>query len=485
MTLQSSTVLGAALLICLLLLVGSLARASVPGLRRSALPASLIGGIVGLALSLAAVQAAPFVPQVATFADDARSTMRAWPGFLVALVFAGLLLERSSARPSKAMRNAVREGVVVWIIVLGQVVLGLLAALLVIAPATGAPVVFGQLIEIGFAGGPGTAAAMGAIFDEAGTFPGGRDLAMFMASAGILYSVVSGTVFVAIARRRGWTAGSAVEPSATIEPSRRGEDLMSTSTTVVDPPPILLRRRPIAPLDSIDPLALQLGFLALAFALGLLLQAIFVAIASQLLGSEAIRYLEKIPLFLFTLLGGLGVRTALGLVGRSDVIDGIAIRRLVGTTVDLLIVAALVSLRLDVVVDHAWGLALLLLLACGWTAFTLVVLSRQLLPREYWFELGIINYGMATGTTAQGMMLLRMVDPELKTDAAQDYALGAPFSAPFVGGGVLTVMLPFILDRVGAVAVVAVSAVSMIVLYAAALRMSSTTPAGPRTQSAP
>jgi ESS family glutamate:Na+ symporter len=56
---------------------------------------------------------------------------------------------------------------------------------------------------------------------------------------------------------------------------------------------------------------------------------------------------------------------------------------------------------------------------------------------------------MSTGTTATGFVLLRVVDPELKSGAAEDYALAAPLSAPFIGGGMITVAMPLVvLSRV-------------------------------------
>jgi len=55
---------------------------------------------------------------------------------------------------------------------------------------------------------------------------------------------------------------------------------------------------------------------------------------------------------------------------------------------------------------------------------------------------------MSTGTTATGFVLLRLVDPELESGAAEDYALAAPLSSPFIGGGMITVALPLlVLER--------------------------------------
>ena len=52
---------------------------------------------------------------------------------------------------------------------------------------------------------------------------------------------------------------------------------------------------------------------------------------------------------------------------------------------------------------------------------------------------------MSTGTTATGLLLLRIVDKDLQSGAAEDYALAAPLSAPFIGGGILTLSMPLIL----------------------------------------
>jgi glutamate:Na+ symporter, ESS family len=103
-----------------------------------------------------------------------------------------------------------------------------------------------------------------------------------------------------------------------------------------------------------------------------------------------------------------------------------------------------------------------------------MVLSRWILPKEHWFQLGLINYGMSTGTTATGFVLLRVVDPELRTQAAEDYALAAPFSAPFIGGGMITVALPLlVLERVPIWASCIVTASIVVGLILLGLRLSN------------
>jgi ESS family glutamate:Na+ symporter len=150
------------------------------------------------------------------------------------------------------------------------------------------------------------------------------------------------------------------------------------------------------------------------------------------------------PLFIYTLLGGWLVRRALMWVGVDHLIDTDLLKHLGAVAMDVLVVAAMASLNLNAVVSQLVPLSILLLGGCIWTGVCLMVLARRILPASHWFQLGLINYGMSTGTTATGFVLLRVVDPQLDTDAAEDYALAAPFSAPFIGGGLLTVGLPLL-----------------------------------------
>ncbi|MHC4991446.1 MAG: sodium/glutamate symporter family protein [Planctomycetota bacterium] len=447
-----------------LLLIGFVLRVRVRLLQVLFVPASVIGGLLGLLC----VQAAGSSSALAEPAAQLAGTLRSWPAPLIAVVFAGLLMEHPSRSFVQSLRGAALAGIAVWIIVLGQVLLGLLATWLVIRHRYEVPAAFGQLIEAGFAGGHGTATALGTIYADVLAFPAGSDLALFVATVGLIYSVVSGIVLVNIAVRRGWTRSGRIDVR-----------LISGLEAREAPTPVALGR---VRSEVIDPFAFQLLLVAGAFLIGAGLRAWFIEGVKH--GSRLIEHfnvgsgdeldsLENVPLFLFTLLGGLLLRKMMTAFGVGDLIDAESIKRIVGIAMEFLIVAAIASLRLSEVATFGWPLLLLLLLGCVWTAICLLVISRQLLPRDYWFELGILNYGMSTGTTAQGMMLLRIVDRDLESGAAEDYALAAPLSAPFVGGGIITMTLPLLLTRVGMPAIVGVLAFTMVALYLAGLTLNA------------
>ena len=285
-------------------------------------------------------------------------------------------------------------------------------------------------------------------------YPEAGGLAFFMATAGLIYSVVSGMIWVNIAVRYGWTRGGKqkIARVSGLEQRHRSEPI---GTAKVDS-------------EVLDPLVFQALILATAFAVGAGLQ--------MLVGM----YFE-LPLFMFTLIGGWVVRDMMRLLGIGDLIDPATIRRLVSGAMEFLIVAAIASLNVALVVQSIVPLSVLLLVAFLWTGLCLVVIGRQLLPKPYWFELGIINYGMSTGVTASGLMLLRIIDKEFDSGAAEDYALAAPLSSPFVGGGLLTIVaFPYMLQHpslgVGPTAGIVLAAT--LILYLLGLLLTRINPAG-------
>ena len=409
------------------------------------IPASVIAGVLGF-LCIQSWLVLSESGQAAALADQWKS----WPGALIAVVFAGMLLCRPSTSASDSLARAGRQGLMVWIIVLGQTALGLLATWLIIQPSFGVPGAFGMLIETGFAGGHGTAAAMGEVFaSEQVSLNNGLDLGVMMATVGLVYGIVSGVFWVNVGVRRGWTSKDNGHATASMKEQSVGSNesikKVSIGTAVVKP-------------DLIDPLLLQATWLTLAVAMGWCLQWSMGSLAElieQFFSINSINpnsanqtsvsaIVNSFPLFIYTLFSGWAVRVGLTAIGSGNLIDSTTINRISSSAMDVLVVAAIASLNVTAVAGQFAGLMVLFLVAIVWTAFCLGWLSPRILPAQHWFELGLINYGMSTGTTATGFVLLKLVDPELQSGAAEDYALAAPLSSPFIGGGMITIGLPIL-----------------------------------------
>lgn len=435
----------ACVLVAICLLCGAGLRTRFTLFDRIYVPPSVIAGFIGLGVLQMFARIDLGEPNAV---GNAAETLRGWPGTLIAVVFSGMLLPRATMPWKQSANAAGREALMVWIIVLGQTAIGLLATWLLIKPFYDLPSSFGMLLETGFAGGHGTAAAMGQVFASPQVgLPEGLDLGLLMATIGLVYGTLSGIVWINLAARWGWVEKKQVSPI------KATEEL---------PTSYQLQRDHFS--RGLDPLLMQAIWLALAFAIGWGLQEAVSLISLKVDGTFAaeesttdllkqkVSYkaiFGSFPLFIYTMIGGLIIRKLLKLIDAGHLIDEIGIARWTSIAMDLLVVGAIATLNLNAVIELVIPFSILVTMGMIWTGFCLMVLSKRILPSTHWFELGLINYGMSTGTTATGFVLLRIVDPDLKTDAAKDYALAAPLTAPFIGGGMFTIGLPLlVLERV-------------------------------------
>ncbi len=458
---MSNTLLYAILFCVVLLGLGFLLRVRLRLLQILYIPSAAIAGVLGFA----AVQGGLHMGAAGEVTQTIMKELAVWPSWLIAVVFAGLLLERPSEKGfAEALRRGVRSGILAWIIILGQIAIGLLVYMMVVRPVTpSVPASFGQLLEVSWAGGHGSSAAMGEVY-RGQDFPEGRDLAFFLATVGLVYGVLSGLVLVNIAIRRGWTAkGKMAGPVA----AGAAVDFAGEARPVA-----FGRTRG----EVIEPMTVQVVILGLAFGAGYAMQQMLFGAAGWAFGtgSQTAKSLSNLPLFMFTLIGGWLVRVVMERVGAGKLIDGASIQRLVGVSMEFLIVAAISTMRMDSLAGYWLPILLLIALAALWCTFCLVVLGRRLLPPKYWFELGLLNYGFSTANTPQGMMLLRIIDPDMSTGAAEDYAVAAPLSAPFVGGGVVTIaVMPVLLTKVPAGVMVMILVGCIVALYGLGRRLSA------------
>jgi ESS family glutamate:Na+ symporter len=442
------------------LIAGVFIRAKVKWLASLYIPAAMVAGLIALLASQLAGAATmtrqhPLV--ITTIAE-----WESWRGVLVPIIFAALLLVKPDQSSPGQLRETVRQGIAAWVLILGQLAVGLLVTAVVLAPAFDVPIHFGQLLEVSWAGGFASSSGWGQVHQARGGYPQAGELATFFTTIGLLYGVLSGVLLVNIGIRRRWNSN----PPATL--SNTGMPPGSDSQASIN--------RPTAG-GAIDALTLQILLIAAAFGVGVLLRAAVGWMVAALPASSSIRSIGgDLPLFVFTLLGGWLVRRFLQLLNRDDLIDNEAIHRLSGVALDLLVFVAIATLKLQVI-KHNWMPATLLML-CGaaWVWLYVVFLARRLLPHRCWFELAVMNHGFATATTAQGMMLLRMIDPDLRTDAARIYAQAAPLTAMFIGGGLITYMLPEILASTPPMVVFGACLVAAAVMFIVGWRLGAISP---------
>lgn len=356
---------------------------------------------------------------------EALGGLIVWPGFLINIVFANLLLERALPGRSQFGRAALLQNNYVWILALSQIGLGVLLNELILRPLWSTSPNFGHLIEVGFVGGHGTAAIVGEMTRD--YFPDGLALGQFSATLGIVGGFLGGFFFLNLGRRRGWWSPE----SSAGNPSRENIHVELANST-----------RPRWSKEELPPWFTALLLVFLAVLLGWVLRNLLTAVAGGFLSTEIGNIIGTIPLFTFALVGGWFLRTVLS--PRRKIPEK-QLTRITSISLEILILCAVATLDFFVLWEQ---LAPFLILMIAGVALSMLIYyygAPRLLPRENHRQLGIINFGMSTGVTALGLMFLHRVDPELETGAAEEYAAAIPLNAPFVGGGLLTMAVPGLL----------------------------------------
>lgn len=400
-----------------LLVVATILRVKVPFFRKAFIPASLIAGLLGLLLSPNFLNVIP---------KDIITSMSRLPTHLIVPVFACMFLGRKKQTVKGKMAKDVTASVLwTWAASFMQFAIPCLLVALVFGPLMGVNDQFGVIFEAGFAGGHGTASSMGSIFTEQLGWADGADLATTTATIGLLAGIFGGIILINFAVRRKWTK-ELTEPATTgnvQEVFKEGERKASSYGTVSS--------------DVIEPFAFHLGIIGIAILLGRLIV--------WLLG-KVVPF--SLPLFPFCMIGGWILNSILQRTPLADLMDRATFSRIQGMCLDVLIVGAIASIKVPVILAY-W---LPLLVTSIVILVTLVMWMFWVCPKIFsrdWFELSITHYGVKTGVAAVGYMLLRTADPEVKTEAGSMYALGTPFTSAFIGGGLVTSAIPFMIQAQG------------------------------------
>ncbi len=411
-------------------------------LRLWGIPEALVAGLLGLLLAPAGPL--PLLPP---------QVMDLWadlPLVLLTLVFGSLMVGKPLPQLGSLWRPVSAQVSLALVLAFGQFVVGGLAVLLILQPWLGVSPVMACLIEVAYEGGHGSAAAMGPSYASLG-FPGGQDLGLAMATVGLLSSTLVGGVVVVLGRRRGWLLAD-VQAKAAEAAAAETAAAQTDATAVAERPAAAPAEPPAEPQvpSQITPAnppatgpaawAVNLGLAGIAVLMGVvLLQALRLATAP--LGAGVALVIDALPVFPMAIIGSLLVRWLLERSGLSAWASA-PIQSQIGTlSADLLITAATAGLNLKLLQADWLPLTVLALGGLLWNLAVMLLLAPRILPAD-WFERAVIEFGQATGVAASGLLLLRMADPDDRSEALPAFSLKQLLLQPFLAGGVITVVAP-------------------------------------------
>lgn len=392
-----------------MILLANLLRRKIPFIRNSMMPTAVLGGFILLIL-----REVNILPIDTEFLEII--TYHA-----IALGFIALALRRPDKNDGSGTLHAGKNGALIVSTYLVQALTGL--AISLILAYTFMPDLFkasGILLPMAYGQGPGQANNVGTTYEALG-FAGGRSFGLSLAATGYLVACVVGVVYMNILSRKGkikrFRNDETVSGSVTV-------DTFQTNNEV-----------PIS--ESVDRLSVQCALVALVYLLTYLLTWGVVSLLEAV--APGLANMVSTLLWGFNFIVGSLIATLCrtlfkglhktGLMNRQYQ-NNYLLSRISGLAFDFMIVAGIASIDISDL-SGLWVPFLLMAVIGGVVTFLyLFRLAKKLYP-TYVYEGFFAMFGMLTGTISSGVLLLREVDPELKTPASNDLITGSSFGILF------------------------------------------------------
>lgn len=413
------------MVLCLLLMAAFVIREFVRPLQRWFLPSSVVAGLIGLVLG-PQVLGLIHIPE--TFSGFNSIMMRIIMTCVVmGVAFSG---KRLMAHMDYALANIFLYG--------AQMIVGVLIMLMVANFWPGMPEGWGILGTFAYFGSHGGVAAAGSVLEELGS-SGAVGIGLILATGGLIISMVVGMAVVNYGVRKGW-ATFVKEPQAQPEyfyrgimPKENRDSIGEVTTSTI----------------SINPLAFHLSVIMLAYALGL---GIFTVLV------KFIPVLGKINAMLYGLVGGLILWQVMASTKLDGYVDKKILNQISGFCLEILICGSMATLELDLVARYWAPLLLHIGISCGLTIIFCIWYFKKINNPE-WFEKCLMVVGTCTGSSPNGLALVRAIDPDSRSCVPEAHGV---YNAVFWWNNLLTPILPAVIITSGAVVLMGIASLFVI-----------------------
>jgi ESS family glutamate:Na+ symporter len=273
------------------------------------------------------------------------------------------------------------------------------------------------------------------------------------ATVGVISAVVFGMAMINLAARRRYTKVIKSPKELTLDKIRGlipEADRKPGATMTVSP-------------DALEPLAFHAAFVGVAILMGWYLLSGIKSLSAR----TELDLFASFPLFPLAMIGGIVVQIGCAKLRIARYFDRRTYDRILGLALDFLVVSAIAAIKLDVFLAYFWPFAILMVVGVGWIIFATWFIAPRVLPGA-WFERAVTEYGMQTGVTALGLLLLRVADPQFETEAAESFGFKQIIYEPMMGGGFITASAPILIVNFGVATTYLVGLASILVALAIA-----------------
>ena len=381
------------------LLLGNMLKRSIPFLQASLIPTSVLGG--GILLAIACVYKlitgdemfdTPF------FGGNGSAYLEMLTYHMLALGFTASALKSSSNKMTKARSVEIfNTGLTTVATYLLQAFVGMVVCIIFARFMKDLLEAAGLLLALGYGQGTGQAMNYGSIYETDYGFVGGKSFGLTVAAMGFLCASIGGVIHLNILKRQGKInldrghGGSAEEVE--------GENEIPMQ-------------------ESIDKFTIQIALVIVAYMIAYLMMY---ALGELIPGMKSTIYGFN---FLLGVVSATLLKAGIDFFHKHGIIhraykNNFLLTRATNFFFDIMVTAGIAAIRMGIVGKY-WSVLLVMgLLGMAVTYAYIHFVCRKLFP-NYCEQQFLAMYGMLTGTASTGVILLREIDGDFKTPAADN-----------------------------------------------------------------
>ena len=285
--------------------------------------------------------------------------------------------------------------------------LGITLMLFLLTRGSGNPVSYicGLILPLAFGQGPGNALSWDINFTNtpAAQFAGNGSFGLSLASIGFVVASVLGILYINIYKKRGTLSVRSARPE--------GELIDQTNPSGQEIPDN----------ESVDKFTLQAGFVALAYAMSFGLMFLLGKLSAF---TNSIAWGFN---FLWASLAAMVIRATVKQLRSHNLmhreyINNYQMDRISGFSFDLMIVAGVAAIEINDIKNYILPVVILSVVGAVITYVYIRLVARECF-RGFEHEMFLMCFGTMTGTASNGMILMKEIDPGLRTPTSSLYIL--------------------------------------------------------------
>ena len=381
------------------LLVGNMLKRSIPLLRDSLIPTSVLGGGILLLASVIyqSVTGAEMF-DTAFFGGKGSAWLELLTYHMLALGFTASALKTTEGKITKERSIKIfNTGLTTVATYLLQALVGMVVCIAASVFLDDLLEAAGLLLALGYGQGTGQAMNYGGIYEMEYGFVGGKSFGLTVAAMGFLSASFGGVIHLNYLKRKG---------KITLD---KGSGLTGEQVEGSNEIPMQ---------DSIDKFTLQIAFIVVAYLLAYLLMyflgQLVPGLRSTIYGFN----------FLLGVLSATVLKNVINFFQKRGIIhrhytNNFLLTRATNFFFDIMVTAGIAAIRMSIIGKY-WAVLLVMgLTGLVVTYIYVYFICRKLFP-DYVEQQFLAMYGMLTGTASTGIILLREIDGDFKTPVAEN-----------------------------------------------------------------